>query len=117
MKNIDKLIVVGDRVLIRPESDSERTKTGLYLPPGVQEKERVQAGYVLKVGPGFPIAANIDEEPWKDNKERTKYISLQAREGDYVIFLRREAVEIEFDKEKLLIIQQNALLLIVRDDF
>ena len=33
-----KLIVVGDRVLIRPKKDEERTKSGLYLPPGVKEK-------------------------------------------------------------------------------
>jgi len=40
-KNIDKFIVVGDRVLIKPKNLQERTKAGLYLPPGVQEKEIV----------------------------------------------------------------------------
>ena len=30
-----KLIVIGDRVLIRPAKPNERTETGLYLPPGV----------------------------------------------------------------------------------
>jgi co-chaperonin GroES (HSP10) len=44
-----KLIVIGDRVLIRPAKPNERTETGLFLPPGVQEREKVQQGYVLSL--------------------------------------------------------------------
>ena len=40
-----KLVVIGDRVLIQPSRPNERTESGLYLPPGVQEKEKVQQGY------------------------------------------------------------------------
>ncbi len=50
LKNIDKFIVVGDRVLIRPEEQTNKTDTGLFLPPGVVEKEKIQSGYVIKVG-------------------------------------------------------------------
>lgn len=116
LKNIDKFIVVGDRVLIRPEEDSSKTASGLYLPPGVSEKEKIQSGYVIKVGPGYPTASNIDEEPWKESKEKVKYIPLQANEGDLAIFLRKEAYEIEFEKEKLLIVPQSAVLLLIRND-
>jgi len=45
---LKKLIIIGDRVLIRPTRPNERTQTGLYLPPGVQEKEKVQQGYIIK---------------------------------------------------------------------
>jgi chaperonin GroES len=116
LKNIDKFIVVGDRVLIRPEEDSTKTASGLYLPPGVSEKEKIQSGYIIKVGPGYPTATNLDEEPWKESKEKVKYIPLQAKEGDLAIFLRKEAYEIEFEKEKLLIIPQSAVLLLIRND-
>jgi chaperonin GroES len=57
LKNIEKFIVVGDRVLIRPQEESNKTNTGLYLPPGVSEKEKVQSGYIIKTGPGYPTAA------------------------------------------------------------
>ncbi len=50
-----KLIVIGDRVLIRPAKPNERTETGLYLPPGVGEREKLQQGYVIKTGPGYAI--------------------------------------------------------------
>jgi co-chaperonin GroES (HSP10) len=52
---LKKLIVVGDRVLIMPSKQTDKTASGLYLPPGVQEKEKIQSGYVIKVGPGYPL--------------------------------------------------------------
>jgi len=39
---LNKLIVVGDRVLIKPTSLADKTNSGLYLPPGIQEKESVR---------------------------------------------------------------------------
>jgi chaperonin GroES len=116
LKNIQKFIVVGDRILIRPEEDSNKTSSGLFLPPGVSEKEKIQSGYVIKVGPGYPTASNIEDEPWKETKEPVKYIPLQAKEGDLAIFLRKEAFEIEFEKEKFLIVPQSSVLLLIRND-
>ena len=116
LQNIDKFIVVGDRVLLRATEESQRTASGLYLPPGVSEKDKIQSGYVIKAGPGYPTGINADDEPWKEAKELIKYIPLQAKEGDLAIFLRKEAYEIEFEKEKLLIVPQSALLLLIRDD-
>lgn len=116
--NTQKFIVIGDRVLIRPEENLEKTSSGLYLPPSVLEKERVQSGYIIKSGPGYPVAAPVDEdEPWKESKNSAKYIPLQVKEGDLAIFLRKEAIEIEVEKEKLLIIPQSAILLVFREDF
>jgi len=116
MIDTTKIIIVGDRVLIKPEEDLEKTNSGLYLPPGVKEKEKVQGGYILKVGPGYPVASPTDDdEPWKENKE-TKYIPLQANEGDFAIFIRKDAVEIELDKQKLVIVPQSAILLLMRDE-
>jgi chaperonin GroES len=116
IRNIQKFIVVGDRVLIRPEEDSNKTSSGLFLPPGVSEKEKIQSGYIIKVGPGYPTAPNIEDEPWKETKEPVKYIPLQAKEGDLAIFLRKEAFEIEFEKEKFLIVPQSSVLLLIRND-
>ena len=116
LKNLQKFIVVGDRVLIRPEEDTSRTASGLYLPPGVSEKEKIQSGFVIKSGPGYPLASQAEEEPWKESKEPVKYIPLQAKEGDQAIFLRKEAYEIEFEKEKFLIVPHSAILLLIRND-
>lgn len=116
MVDTRKIIVVGDRILIRPEEDLQKTNSGLYLPPGVAQKEKVQGGYVIKVGPGYAIPAPVDDdETWKET-EPTKYIPLQAKEGDFVLFLRKDAVELELDKQKMVIVSQNSILLILRDE-
>lgn len=115
---LKKLIVVGDRVLIKPKKISNKTKAGLFLPPGYQEKEEIQTGFVVKTGPGYPIPVNTDEvsESWKKNEEKIKYIPLQAKEGDLAIFLQKGAIEITFNDEKLFIVSQNSILLLERDE-
>jgi len=114
---LKKLIVVGDRVLIRPKKSSDKTQSGLYLPPGVKEKEKVQSGYVIKTGPGYPIPLPAEEdEPWKDKTEEIKYIPLQAKEGDLAIFVQNGAVEVNYENEKLYIVPQASILLLERDE-
>ena len=114
---LKKLIVVGDRVLIRPKKSSDKTQSGLYLPPGVKEKEKVQSGYVIKTGPGYPIPLPAeDDEPWKDKTEEIKYIPLQAKEGDLAIFVQNGAVEVNYENEKLYIVPQASILLLERDE-
>lgn len=112
-----KIIVVGDRVLIRPKKMSERTESGLYLPPGVQEKEKVQSGYVMKTGPGYPIPMPIEEdEPWKDQDDQIKYVPLQAKVGDLAIFLQKGAFEIMYEGEKYFIVAQSSILMLEREE-
>lgn len=116
MIHTDKIIIVGDRVLVKPEENLNKTNSGLYLPPGVYEKEKVQGGYVIKVGPGYPIGMPIeDDEPWREKKS-TKYIPLQAKEGDFALFLKKDAIDVEIEKEKFVIVSQLAILLLYRDD-
>jgi chaperonin GroES len=45
-----------------------------------------------------------------------RYIPLQAKEGDYAIFLREQGVEVEFEEIKYLIVPQSAVLMIVREE-
>ncbi|MBW7888808.1 MAG: co-chaperone GroES [Bacteroidetes bacterium] len=114
-----KIILVGDRILVEPDKDQEKTAHGLYLPPGVKEKDKVQAGYIVKVGPGYPVVnpSFVDQEPWSTTpKEPVKYIPLQAEEGDYALFLRDSAIEIEFEGKQYLIVQQSHLLVLIRPD-
>ena len=111
-----KLIVIGDRVLIRLSKPSERTETGLYLPPGVQEKEKVQQGSVIKTGPGYVIPMVVDREPWQNEEEQVKYVPLQAREGDIAIFLLSSATEVIYEGEKYYIVPQSAILMLEREE-
>ena len=113
---LKKLIVIGDRLLIKPTRPDERTASGLYLPPGVQEKEKVQQGYVIKAGPGYAIPIPFEDEPWKAEEEKVKYVPLQAREGDLAIFLLSGATEVMYEGDKYFIVPQGAVLMVERED-
>ncbi|WP_276373323.1 co-chaperone GroES family protein [Chryseolinea sp. H1M3-3] len=114
---LKKLIVVGDRVLIKPTKQSDKTSSGLYLPPGVQEKEKIQSGYVIKVGPGYPLPLPVDEDDmWKGKDEQVKYLPLQAQEGDLAIFLQKGAIEVIYEDEKYFIVPQSSILMLEREE-
>lgn len=113
---LKKLIIIGDRVLIRPTRPNERTESGLYLPPGVQEKEKVQQGYIIKTGPGYAIPLPPEDEPWKSTEEQVRYLPLQAHEGDLAIFLLSGATEIMYQEEKYFIVPQSAILMLEREE-
>ncbi|MCK5706340.1 MAG: co-chaperone GroES [Candidatus Aureabacteria bacterium] len=113
-----ELIVVGDRVLLQPDNEQDKTNAGLYLPQGVKEKEKIQSGRIVKTGPGIPMPdpQSMNEEPWKvTDKKDTKYFPLQANENDHAIFLRNAAIEIEFEGTVYLIVPHSAILVIIRD--
>ena len=114
--DFNKVIMVGNKVLIKPVADRECTRSGLYLPPGIREKEKTATGYVVKVGPGYPIPAAMDEgDAWK-SKEEVKYVAIQPKPGDLAVYLQSNACEIEFNDEKYLILPDSAILMLIRDE-
>lgn len=116
MNSRKELIVIGDRVLVAPLSDKDKTAGGLYLPQGMAEKEKVQSGLVVKVGPGYIVPDTETSESWMSGKSGIKYIPLQVKEGDQAVFLRREAVEIEYEGKKYLIVHQAGILALIREE-
>jgi co-chaperonin GroES (HSP10) len=116
--DLSKFILIGDRVLVKPKNPQSKTKSGLYLPPTVQENEAIQSGYVVKAGPGYPIPALTErDEFWKNSSEdEVKYIPLQAKEGDLAVYLQKSGYEIEFNNEKYILIPHSSILMIIRDE-
>ncbi|MBR4266178.1 MAG: co-chaperone GroES [Bacteroidales bacterium] len=116
-KDLEQLVIMGDKVLIKPKFPQEKTQSGLFLPPSVIDREQVSLGYVIKTGPGYPIpAVNDYDEPWKDKSENVKYVPLQAKRGDLAVFQRQNSIEIQFNSEKYYIISASAILMCVRDE-
>ena len=112
-----KLIVVGDRVLIRPEEGEDRSKVGLYLPPTAVDNQAVQGGKIVATGPGLPMPdpGESSDEPWRTGPRETRFVPMQARAGDYALFFRKASVEITFESERYLVVPQAAILALVRD--
>ncbi|MBD3221655.1 co-chaperone GroES [bacterium] len=113
-----RLIVVGDRVLVRPETGEERTGAGLYLPQAALSSRQAQGGWVVSVGPGVPIPEPVDlDEEIYDEQAEPRYLKLQAQEGDYALFLKKAAVEITFEKKQYLIVPNAAILVLIREEW
>ena len=119
MKSKNKqVIVVGDRVLIRPDEGEKKSAAGLYLPASVLEKQDVRGGVVVELGPGIPLGnpdANI-EEPWRQEDKKVKYFPPQTELGDYALYLNKAAIEIKVEEQAFLIVPQSAILVLIRDD-
>ena len=115
-KDIDKFLMIGDKVLIKPKNPQSQTKSGLYSPPTVQQ-DRIQAGYIIKTGPGYPLPSQTDEhEVWEKKEGEVHYLPLQAKEGDLAVYLQNSAYEINFNDEKYLIVPHSAILMLIRDE-
>lgn len=112
---MNEIILVGDRVLIEPTTADQETATGLILPASVSEKEKIHAGRVVQVGPGY-ITPNPEYtgDPWAAQREAVRYLPLQAEPGDMAYFLRKEALELTFEGTPYLIVPHAAIVALVR---
>lgn len=88
----------GDRVLVKPNVEEERTAGGIVLPDTA--KERPQWGEVVEVGPG----------KWDESgKER---IPMDVKKGDKVIFAKYGGTEVKLDGQEYLILRESDILAI-----
>jgi len=113
------ILVVGDRVLLRPDKSEGRTKVGLYLPQSVLAKEPVQVGRVMATGPGIAVPSFSQDfgEPWQEQqKKQPQYIPMQAEIGDLALFLKKEGVDILYNDEEFVVVPQSAILLLIRGE-
>jgi len=86
----------GDRVLVKPNVEEEKTAGGIVLPDTA--KERPQWGEVIAVGAG-----KWDE----DGKHR---IPMDVKVGDKVVFAKYGGTEVKVDGEEYLILRESDIL-------
>jgi len=90
---------LSDHILIEPIKDEEKTKTGILL-PDTAEKEKPEQGKVIAVGPG--------------RKDKTgKFISLEVKVGDKVLFTKYGPNEIKVEDKEHLIAKEEDILAII----
>lgn len=95
-----KLKPLGNRVVIEPLEAEEVTAGGIVLPETAKEKP--QKGRVLSAGPG-------------ERDEDGKYIPMDVKAGDTVLFAKYAGTEIKVDGKKLLILRESDLLAIIEE--
>jgi chaperonin GroES len=93
-----KLRPLGDRVVVKPLSREETTKSGIVLPDTAKEKP--QRGTVIAVGEG-----RRDEDGDR--------IPMDVKVGDQVLFAKYAGTEFKLDDEELLILSEKDILAVI----
>jgi co-chaperonin GroES (HSP10) len=60
--------------------------------------------------------AGEEDELWREQEEKLKYIPLQVKEGDMAIFLQNSAIEVMYEGERYYIVSQSGILMIERQE-
>ena len=91
---------LGSRVVVEPIEQEDLTTGGIYLPDTAKEKP--QKGVVVSVGPG-------------DRDDSGKYVPMDVKAGETVLFNKYSGTEIKIDGKKLLIMRESDLLAIIEE--
>ena len=91
---------LGDRVLVKPINEEEKSKGGIFLPDTVS-KEKPQVGEVLAVGPG-----GTDKDG--------KLVPMTLKKGEKVVYAKYSGTDIKDDAdEDYLLISEKDILAII----
>ncbi len=88
---------LGDRVLVRPLTQSEEKVGSLYIPDTAKEKP--QEGVVEAVGPG--------------RTEDGKLVAMEVKVGDRVLYGKYSGTEIKKDGKEMLMIRESDILAVL----
>jgi len=95
-----KVRPLGDRVVVEPAEQEEKTKSGIILPETAKEKP--QEGTVIAVGPGR-------------RDEKGERVPMDLKKGNRVLFARYAGTEIKLEDKKVLILKESDILAIVKE--
>ena len=89
---------LGDRIVVKPQDQEGKTKSGLVLPDTAKEKP--QEGKVIAVGSG----KLLDDGTVK---------KLEVRSGDRVLYGKYSGTEVRVHEEDYLILREDDVLAVV----
>ena len=90
---------LGDKIVIKPKSREEVTKSGIIIPDTV-EGDRPEQGEVIAVGPGKIL----------DNGQRA---SISVQVGQKVLFKKYSPDEFKIDGDELLVLSEGDIIGII----
>ena len=89
---------LGDRIVVKPQDQEGKTKSGLVLPDTAKEKP--QEGKVIAVGSG----KLLDDGTVK---------KLEVRTGDRVLYGKYSGTEVRVREEDYLILREDDVLAVI----
>ena len=92
-----KLTPIGDRVVVKPEPEEAKTRSGIVLPDSAKEKP--SEGTVVAVGTGRIF----------DNGQK---VPLEVKIGDKIIYSKYGGTEVKIEDEEYIILAERDILAI-----
>ena len=86
-----KVLPLGENILIKPEKEGKKTKTGIYLPENASE-EQPQEGRVIAV--------------WESK-------DIKIKKGQKVIFRKYSGTDVKIEGEEYVIVKNEDVLAVV----
>ncbi len=93
-----KIRPLGDRVLVKPQEEEEKTVGGIIVPDTAKEKP--QKGKVVAVGSG-KLTDQGKREP------------MEVKEGDLIIYGKYSGSEIAIEGDEYLIMRESDILAVI----
>lgn len=90
---------LGDRVVVKPLSQEEVTKSGIIMPATV-DKERPERGEVIAIGPGKVL-------------DNGSFAPVGVKVGDKIVFKKYSPDEVKIDKEDYLVISESDIMAVI----
>lgn len=91
------LTPIGDRVVVKPAPDEQKTKSGIVLPDSAKEKP--QEGTVVAIGTGRVL----------DNGQKVPH---EVKVGDKIIYSKYGGTEVKIENEEFIILSERDILAI-----
>lgn len=92
-----KLTPIGDRVVVKPDPEEQKTKSGIVIPDTAKEKP--SEGTVVAIGTGRIL----------DNGQK---VPLEVKIGDKIIYSKYGGTEVKIDEEEYIILAERDVLAI-----
>ncbi len=92
---------LGDKIIVKPISQDETTKSGIVL-PDTADKERPEQGEVIATGPGRLL----------DSGQRAE---MNVQVGQKVLFKKYSPDEFKMGEEELLVLSEGDVIGIIND--
>lgn len=91
------LTPLGDRVIVKPDPEEQKTKSGIVLPDSAKEKP--QEGTIVAVGSGRVL-------------ESGKKVPPEVKIGDKIIYSKYGGTELKVNNEEYVFLSERDILAI-----
>ena len=99
MSEVQSIKPLGDRVVIEPKVQEEKTQGGIFIP--TKDDSKVTHGHVVAVGPGKVV----------DGKSQPVALS----KGQRVVYNQYSVTEVEYAGKKFVVVREDDIIAVIEE--